>query len=141
MPPIFSTAPRSPDFVRKQCSSQKPYRLICAANEPASFHSFVMVSILCMASPDRDLRWFPLHGVVASAKFRGVEENAKDLDIVLRRDARDDHANDEEAQTAEQGVHEREDRAACNQRDKEQPPLRAQDGQRAVHRFINFLAS
>src|SRR5260370_2672375 len=104
MPPTFNTAPRSPDFVRKQCSSQNPCRLSWAAKDPASFQSFVMLLILNMVSPDGDLRWFPLHGVVASAEFRGVEENAEDLDIMLRYDPRNDHSHDADTARSEQRV-------------------------------------
>src|SRR5258708_29898658 len=96
MPPTFNTAPTSPDFVRKQCSSQNPYRLSWAAKDPASFQSFVMLLILNMVPPDGDLGWFPLHWVVTPAKLGGVEENAEDLDIVFSDDARDNEADDEE---------------------------------------------
>src|SRR5882724_7258231 len=102
MPSTFKTAPRSPDFVRKQCSSQNPYRLSWAAKDPASFQSFAMLLTLNMVSPDGDLSWFPLHGVVAPAEFGGVEENAEDLDIMLRYDPRNDHSHDEETDASEQ---------------------------------------
>src|SRR5260370_26980973 len=102
MPPTFNTAPRSPDFVRKHCSSQNPYRLSWAAKDPASFQSFVMLLILNMVSPDRDRCWLPLHGVVASAEVRGVEQDAQDLDVMLRHDASNDHAHDEETNASEQ---------------------------------------
>src|ERR1700679_1403614 len=141
MPPTFRTAPRSPVLVRKQCSPQSPYRLSCAGNEPASFQSFVMVSTFSMVPRDAYLDRLPLHGVVALAEFGGVEEDAEDLDIVFRRNPRDDDADNEEADAAEERVQEREDRAAADERNEEQPPLRAQYGQRAVHRLINFVLS
>src|SRR6202789_3290654 len=101
MPPTFSTAPRSAVLVRKECSSQNPYRLSCAGNEPASFQSFVMVSTFSMVPRNAYLYRLPLHGVVAPTEFSGVEKNAEDLDVMLRRDSRNDDAHDEEPDTAE----------------------------------------
>ena len=82
---------------------------------------------------------FPLHGVVPSTKLAGVHQHAQNLHVVFGRDARGDHADDEEADAAKQRVHQREDRPAGDERDEEQPPLCAQNGQRAVHRFIDFV--
>src|ERR1700721_2101116 len=100
MPPIFSTAPRSPVLVRKQCSSQNPYRLSCAGKEPASFQSFVMVSILNMVPRDANRGWFPLRRVVAPTELGRVEEHAENLNVVFSGDACDDDADDEEADSA-----------------------------------------
>src|SRR5579883_676914 len=119
MPPILRTAPRSPDFVRKECSSQNPYRLICAGNEPASFQSFVMWSTLSIPAPDRDFCGFPLHGVVTPSELGGVEQHAQDLHVVLGCNAGDDDAHDEQSNAAEQGVKEREDRSSRDQSDEE----------------------
>src|SRR5579884_6034 len=141
MPPILSTAPRSPDLVRNECSSQNPNRLICAGNEPASFQSFVMCSTLTIAPRNAYLCVVGFHGVVASAEFAGVEEHAQDLHVVLRGDAGDDDARDEEHNATDQRVHEGEDRASGNQRDEEEPSLRAKHGQRTVHRFVNSFLS
>jgi hypothetical protein len=58
---------------------------------------------------------------------------------VLGTDAGGNHAHDEEADSAHERVHQRKDRSAGNQRDEEQSPLRAHNGQRAVHRFIDFV--
>src|SRR5450755_4304431 len=99
MPLISRTAPRSPDLVRKACSSQKPYRLTCAANEPASFQSFVICSILNIAPLEFNPCRLPLHGVVTSAKFAGVEQNPEDFNVVHRRNTRDHHADDEQTDT------------------------------------------
>src|SRR5581483_10601996 len=128
MPPIFRTVPMSPDLVRNACSSQNPYRLICAGNEPASFQSFVIESILSMAIPDRDFDRIVLHWVVAAAELSGVEQHAQDLHVVLRGDTGNDDADDEQTN-------------AANQRDEEQPSLRAENRQRAVHRFVNSVLS
>src|SRR5579875_3246643 len=111
-----STLPRSPDLVRNACSSQNPYRLICAGNEPASFQSFVMASILSMVLPDRYFDRIVFHGVVAAAELAGVKEHTEDFDIVLRGDSGDDDADDEQHDPAHQRVHEREDRAPGNER-------------------------
>src|SRR5579883_1642938 len=139
MPPIFRTVPRSPDLVKKACSSQKPYRLICAGNEPASFQSLVMCSTLTIAPPNGDLQRIELHGVVAAAEFAGVEEHAQNLDIVLGGDAGDNDAHDEQNNAADQRVQEGEDRASGDQRDEEEPSLRAKHGQGTVHRLINCV--
>src|SRR5581483_5495409 len=141
MPPIFRTVPMSPDLVRNACSSQNPYRLICAGNEPASFQSFVIESILSMAIPDRDFDRIVLHWVVAAAELSGVEQHAQDLHVVLRGDTGNDDADDEQTNAANQRVHQREDRASGNERDEEQPSLRAENRQRAVHRFVNSVLS
>src|SRR5580698_8044495 len=141
MPSSFRTAPRSPVLVRKLCSSQKPYRLSCSANDPASFQSFVMLLILSTTPPDDDLGWFPLHGVVASAEFCGVEEDAQDLYVVFSRDAGDDDADDEEADAAYQRVQHGEDGGACNQRDEEESTFCAQYGQWAVHRLEDLVST
>jgi hypothetical protein len=64
-----------------------------------------------MVSPDGDHRWFPLHGVVASAELRGIEENAENLDIMLGHDASNDHSRDKETNSSDQRVQHGEDRA------------------------------
>lgn len=58
----FNAVPRSPDLVRKLCSSQKPKRFICAAKEAASFQSFVMCSILRMEPRNAYLGLVGFHG-------------------------------------------------------------------------------
>src|SRR5580692_10774147 len=125
MPPMRSTAPRSPVLVRNECSSQKPYRLICAANEPASFQSFVMCSTLTIAPHNADFCVVGLHGVVPSPELAGVEQNAENLYVVFGGDAGDDDAHNEQPDTAEQGMQQREDRASRDQSDEEQPSLRS----------------
>src|SRR5271170_5815438 len=135
MPPIRNAAPTSPDFVRKQCSSQKPYRFICAANDPASFHSFVMCSILTITPRNADFCGVGLHRVVPSAEFAGVEENAQNLHVMLGGDAGDAYAHDEQADSAEQGMQQGEDGAPGDQSDEEQPPLRSENSQWTVHGF------
>src|ERR1700733_3375468 len=102
MPPILRTAPRSPDLVRNECSSQKPNRLIWAANDPASSQSLVMLLVLNTVAPDRDGGAIPLHGVVASAKLGTVEQHAKNFYVMLGGDAGDDGAHNEEANAAKQ---------------------------------------
>jgi hypothetical protein len=62
-----------------------------------------------VVAPDSDLRWLPLHGVVASAKFARIEKDAKDFYVVLGRDASDDDARDEQTDPAEQRMQQRED--------------------------------
>ncbi len=60
---------------------------------------------------------------------------------MLRGYAGDDHADNEQQYPSQQRMHQREDRAARDQRDEEQPSLRAQNGQWAVHRFMHFVLS
>jgi hypothetical protein len=48
------------------------------------------------------MQW--LHGVVASAELAGVEEHAEYLDIVLGRDPRHDHTDDEQTDATEERV-------------------------------------
>src|ERR1700686_1228736 len=95
-----STEPRSPVFVRKQCSSQNPYRLMCAWNDPASFQSFEICSILNMAPRDSDLGRLPLHGVITPAEL--TEEHAQYLDVIFGGALGDDHAHDKQCDTAEE---------------------------------------
>src|ERR1700761_6486706 len=106
MPPIFRTAPRSPDLVRNECSSQNPNRLICEGNEPASFQSFVMCSTLTIAPRNAYLCGIGFHGVVAAAELAGVEEHTQDFHVMLRGDAGDNGAHDEEHDAADQRVQE-----------------------------------
>jgi hypothetical protein len=93
-----------------------------------------------MVPRDTYLDRLRFHGVVASTEFSGVEEDAKDLDIVSRRNAGDDDTGDEEADASRQRMKKRENGAADDKRDEEQSPLRTQHGQWAVHRFINFVS-
>src|ERR1700761_1969856 len=102
MPPMRSAHPRSPDFVRKQCSSQKPYRFTWAANDPASFQSFVMVSTLYIAPRYAELQGVGFHGVVPSAELAAVEQHAQNLHVMLGGDAGDDDAHDEQPNAAQQ---------------------------------------
>src|SRR5258708_17384455 len=97
MPPIRSTHPRSPLLVRKECSSQKPYRFTCAANDPASFQSFVMFSTLYIAPRYADLHRVRLHRVVPPAELAGVEEHSQNLYVMFARNPGDDDANDDQA--------------------------------------------
>src|SRR6516164_4832878 len=100
MPPIRNAAPRSPDFVRKQCSSQKPCRFNWPANEPASFQSFEMSSILTIAPHNANLHCVCLHRVVAPAEFAGIEQHAQNLDVVLCGNSGDDDAHNEQGNSA-----------------------------------------
>src|ERR1700677_1654576 len=132
MPPILSTLPRSPDFVRRQCSSQKPYRLICACMEPASFQSFVMFSTLNIAPRYANLCCFPFHGVVPSTELAGVEEHSQYLYVVLGGAPRNDDADYKQRDPTEERMQQREDRAPGDQSDEEQPSLCSQDSQRPI---------
>jgi hypothetical protein len=89
-------------LVKKQCSSQKPYRFTWAANDPASFQSFVMFSTLYIAPRYANLHRVRLHGVVSPAELARVEEHPQDLDVMLGRNAGDDDAHDKQADSAEQ---------------------------------------
>src|ERR1700744_4977518 len=104
MPPMRSAHPRSPDFVRKQCSSQKPCLVTWAANEPASFQSFVMVSTLYIAPRYADLQGVCFHGVVASAELAAVEEHAQNFYVMLGGKEGDDPPPGKQAYFAAQGM-------------------------------------
>src|SRR5665213_617886 len=108
MPPILSTVPRSPDLVTKQCSSQNPYRLICAANDPASFQSLAMSLTLNTMAPHGDAGGVVLHRVVPSAKLAGVQKHAQYLYVVPGCDAGGNGTHDEQADSAEERMNERE---------------------------------
>src|ERR1700679_1133646 len=97
MPPIFSAHARSPLLVRKLCSSQKPYRFTWAANDPASFQSFVMCSSLTITPRYAEFHRVCLHRVVASAELAGVEEHAQNLHVVLCGNSGDDDAHHKKA--------------------------------------------
>ena len=71
-------------LVKDECSSQSPYRLMCACKDPASFQSFVMFSILNIAPRYAYLCCFLFHGVVPSAELAGVEEHTQNLHVILR---------------------------------------------------------
>ena len=103
MPPILQRRAEVARLGEKACSSQKPYRFICAGNEPASFQSFVMCSTLNITPRNAYLCRVCLHGVVASAELAGVEEHAQNLHVVLGGNAGDDDAHDEQDDAAEQG--------------------------------------
>src|ERR1700743_2887030 len=96
MPSTRSAVPRSPDLVRKLCSSQNPYRLICSCIEPASFQSRVTCSTLNIAAPYANFCRLPLHRVVPPAKFTGVEKNAHNLHVVLGHSSGRDNADHEQ---------------------------------------------
>jgi hypothetical protein len=92
-----------------------------------------------MAPHDSYLGTLPLHGVIAPAEFGGVEEDAENLDIMPGRNARNDDAHYEEADSAQQRVQQRENGTTGDQGDEEQSSFRAENGQGAVHRFEDFV--
>src|ERR1039457_6419810 len=92
-----------------------------------------MFSTLTITPRNTHLCVVGFHRVVASAEFAGVEQHAQNLHVMLCGYAGDNHAHDEQADSAEQGMEKREYGAPGDQSDEKQSPLRSEDSQRAVH--------
>jgi hypothetical protein len=70
-----------------------------------------MDSSLSTSPRDLDLGRIPFHRVITAAELCGIQQDAKNFDVVLGSDPGDKDSDDEKQDAANERMHEREDRA------------------------------